>query len=173
MAPHVFVRPGELRTAAWSEFDFEMALWLIPDSRMKMGRPHSVPLSKQVITILEELKIEYAGSQLLFPGLRSRKRPISDNSLNAALRRMDYPKEEMTAHGFRTLASTNLHELGFESGDIELQLAHLDGNKIRAIYNRAERLPQRRKMMQAWSDYLDALKDDVDQRIVTMKRKRG
>jgi len=173
LAPHVFVRPGELRAASWSEIDLKKAEWVIPDTRMKMGRPHTVPLSDQVGDILKDLKAVSPERDLLFPGLRSRKRPISDNSLNAALRRMDYAKDEMTAHGFRTTASTCLHELGFESADIEMQLAHLDQNKIRAIYNRAERLPERRKMMQAWSDYLDALRKDEGQRVVALNRKQG
>lgn len=173
LAPHVFVRPGELRAASWSEFDLKKAIWVIPETRMKMGRPHTVPLSYQVKDILKDLKTENSEGELLFPGLRSRNRPISDNSLNAALRRMDYAKDEMTAHGFRTTASTCLHELGFASTDIELQLAHLDRNKIRAIYNKAERLPERRKMMQAWSDYLDALRKDEGQRVVALHRKQG
>ena len=157
LAPHVFVRPGELRAARWSEFDMKAATWVIPEHRMKMGRAHTVPLSTQVLTILRELKEITGGDELLFPGLRSRDRPISDNSLNAALRRLGYAKDEMTTHGFRTMASTRLHEHGFDSGDIELQLAHLDRNQIRATYNKAERLAERREMMQAWSDYLDVL----------------
>jgi integrase len=173
LAPHVFVRPGELRAASWSEFDLKEGVWVIPETRMKMGRPHTVPLSNQVKATLRELKAASTEGELLFPGLRSRKRPISDNSLNAALRRMDYAKDEMTAHGFRTTASTCLHELGFDSTDIELQLAHLDRNRIRAIYNKAERLPARRKMMQAWSDYLDVLRKDDGHRIVALKRRQG
>ena len=158
MAPYVFVRPGELRGAQWSEIDLSAATWVIPETRMKMGRPHTVPLSKQVLTILKELHEITGECDFLFPGLRSRSRPISDNSLNAALRRLGYSKTEMTTHGFRTMASTRLHELGFDSADIELQLAHLDRNQIRATYNRAQRLPKRRKMMQAWADALDALR---------------
>lgn len=158
LAPFVFVRPGELRGAQWSEIDLDTATWEIPADRMKMGRPHTVPLAKQVLPILEELRTITGGGELLFPGLRSTERPISDNTLNAALRRLGFGKDEMTAHGFRTMASTRLHELGIDSGDIELQLAHLDRNQIRATYNRAERLPERRKMMQRWADYLDELR---------------
>lgn len=158
LAPHVFVRPGELRGARWSEFDLTGATWIIPKHRMKMGRPHTVPLSIQVLALLRELKEITGEGELLFPGIRSKHRPISDNSLNAALRRLGYTKDEMTTHGFRTMASTSLHELGFDSSDIELQLAHLDRNQIRAIYNKAERLIERRKIMQAWSDYLDGLR---------------
>ena len=140
---------------------------------MKMGRLHTVPLSTQVLTILRELKGITGEGELLFPGLRSNHRPISDNSLNAALRRLGYAKDEMTTHGFRTMASTRLHELGLHSGDIELQLAHLDRNQIRATYNKAERLAERRKMMQAWSDYLDRLRSDKKNRITAIRRGQG
>ena len=173
MAPHVFVRPGELRAARWSEFDLKAATWVIPDHRMKMGRPHTVPLSTQALTILRESKEITGEGELLFPGLRSRERPISDNSLNAALRRLGYAKDEMTTHGFRTMASTRLHERGFDSGDIELQLAHLDRNQIRATYNKAERLTERRKMMRAWSDYLDGLRVDKKSRVAAPERGHG
>jgi integrase len=173
LAPHVFVRPGELRAASWSEFDLDRATWVIPGHRMKMARAHSVPLSTQVVAMLADLRSVIGEGELLFPGLRTHKRPISDNSLNAALRRMGYAKDEMTAHGFRTLASTCLHELGFASGDIELQLAHLDQNKIRAIYNKAERLTERRRMMQAWSDYLDGLRSDKGRRVVALNQQQA
>ena len=159
IAPYVFVRPGELRGAQWSEIDLKSANWVIPEARMKMGRSHMVPLSKQVMTILRDLHEITGEGDLLFPGLRSKSRPISDNSLNAALRRLGYAKTEMTAHGFRTTASTQLHELGFDTGDIELQLAHIDRNQIRATYNRAQRITERRKMMQEWANYLDKLRD--------------
>lgn len=170
LAPYVFVRPGELRGARWSEFDLNAATWLIPDYRMKMGRPHTVPLSIQVLAILRELKEITGEGELLFPGLRSKRRSISDNSLNAALRRLGYGKDEMTTHGFRTTASTHLHELGFDSGDIELQLAHQDRNQIRAIYNKAERLTERRKMMQAWADHLEGLRTDTKGRVTAFRR---
>ena len=173
LAPYVFVRPGELRGAQWSEINLRTATWVIPEERTKMGRPHAVPLSTQAVAILKELKEITGDGDLLFPGLRSRYRPISDNSLNAALRRLGYAKNEMTAHGFRTMASTRLHELGFASGDIELQLAHLDRNQIRAAYNRAERLVERRHMMQAWADYLDGLRVDKENRITSIRREAG
>lgn len=173
LAPYVFVRPGELRWAQWSEINLRTATWVIPEERTKMGRPHAVPLSTQAVAILKELKEITGDGDLLFPGLRSRHRPISDNSLNAALRRLGYAKNEMTAHGFRTMASTRLHELGFASGDIELQLAHLDRNQIRAAYNRAERLVERRHMMQAWADYLGGLRADKDSCVVSLKRGHG
>ncbi len=162
LAPYVFVRPGELRGARWSEFDLETATWEISEKRMKMGRAHTVPLATQLVPIIKELKEITGDSELLFPGLRSKERPISDNSLNAALRRLGYTKNEMTAHGFRTMASTQLHELGFDTGDIELQLAHLDRNQIRATYNRAERIAERRRMMQSWADFLDKLRNDKE-----------
>ncbi len=172
IAPYVFVRPGELRGAQWSEIDFQSAIWVIPETRMKMGRPHTVPLSKQVLIILKELQEITGEGDLLFPGLRSQSRPISDNSLNAALRRLGYAKTEMTAHGFRTMASTRLHEMGMDTDDIELQLAHLDRNQIRATYNRAQRLTERRKMMQVWADSLDALRAG-DNNVTALRDGRG
>ena len=159
LAPLVFVRPGELRGAEWSGFDLEAGEWRIPASRMKMREPHLVPLSSQAIAILKELQKHTSERRLLFPSLRSKDRPMSDNTLNAALRRLGYSGDEHTAHGFRSTASTRLNELGFPPDVIELQLAHAERNKVRAAYNRAERLDERRKMMQAWADYLDGLKD--------------
>lgn len=158
LAPIVFVRPGELRGAEWAEFDFKAAEWRIPGPRMKMGAEHVVPLSRQAIAILDELKLHTGGGRLLFPGLRSRDRSISDNTLNAALRRLGFAADEMTAHGFRSMASTRLNEMGWPPDVIELQLAHTERNKVRAAYNRAERMAERRKMMQAWADYLEGLR---------------
>jgi len=157
-APLVFVRPGELRHAKWAEFDLEAAMWSIPAGRMKMKRPHLVPLSRQAITMLEKLRSITGDGEYLFPGERTRTRPISDNTLNAALRRLGYSKDEMVAHGFRSIASTLLHELGWDTNVIEAQLAHADQDEIRAAYNRAQYLAERKKMMQAWADYLDQLK---------------
>ena len=126
LAPHVFVRPGELRTAEWSEFDINGRVWLIPGSKMKMGRPHKVPLSRQVISLLAELRPITGSSKLLFPSVRSNERPISDNTINAALRRLGYAKSEMTGHGFRAMASTLLNETRKWHPDaIERQLAHV------------------------------------------------
>jgi integrase len=125
---------------------------------MKMAREHLVPLSRQAAAILRDLHALTGNGKLVFPGLRSRDRPISDNTLNAALRRLGYSSDEMTAHGFRAMASTLLNEQGFPPDVIELQLAHQEKNKVRAAYNRAQRLDERRKMMQAWADYLDGLK---------------
>jgi integrase len=157
LAPLVFVRPGELRNAQWSEFDLDGGEWRIPAARMKM-REHIVPLSRQAIEILRELRALTGGSHYFFPSLRSRHRPMSNNAVNAALRRLGYSKDEMTGHGFRALASTCLNEQGWAPDVIELQLAHAERNKVRAAYNRASRLAERRKMMQAWADYLDGLR---------------
>lgn len=158
VAPLVFVRPGELRAAEWSEFDWENAEWRIPAARMKMGEPHIVPLSRQALAILRELQPLARGGCYLFPSLRTRERPMSDNTINAALRRLGYTSDEQTGHGFRSMASTLLNEQGFPPDVIELQLAHAERNKVRAAYNKAQRLPERRKMMQAWADYLDGLR---------------
>ncbi|MCH8072053.1 MAG: tyrosine-type recombinase/integrase [Proteobacteria bacterium] len=169
LAPHVFVRPGELRGALWAEIDWDNEEWVIPGERMKMNREHVVPLSKQAVAILKELQPVSGDFDLIFPGLRSRERPISDNTLNAALRRLGYTKDQMTTHGFRSTASTRLHEMRkgdkpmFDSAVIETQLAHVDSNAIRAIYNRFDSrkyITARRKMMQYWSDYLDRLKSE-------------
>jgi integrase len=157
LAPLVFVRPGELRAAEWSEFDLENADWRIPAARMKMGEPHVVPLSRQALAILRELQPLARGGRYLFPSLRTRDRPMSDNTINAALRRLGYSSEEQTGHGFRSMASTLLNEQGFPPDVIELQLAHAERNKVRAAYNKAQRFPERRKMMQAWADYLESL----------------
>lgn len=170
LAPHLFVRPGELRAARWEEFDFEGEgpLWRIPAERMKMGEEHIVPLSTQAVQLLQDLLPLTGPEGYLFPSLRTRSRPFSENTLNAALRRLGYSKEEMTAHGFRALASTNLNEQGYPPDVIELQLAHAERNKVRAAYNRAQRLVERRKMMQAWSDYLDGLRAGA--KVVPIKR---
>jgi len=158
MAPYVFVRPGELRRAEWSEFNMEDAEWRIPASRMKMKEKHIVPLSRQVVSILEDLH-QYTGhTRYLFPSMRANSAPISDVTLLAALRRMGYDKDTMTVHGFRSMASTLLNEQGYNRDWIERQLAHGERNTVRASYNFAQYLPERRKMMQEWSDYLDGLR---------------
>ncbi len=160
LAPLTFVRPGELRAAEWAEFSLESAepAWRIPGERMKMGEAHIVPLSRQAVAILRELRPLTGAGKYLFPSLRSAERPMSDNTINAALRRLGYTTDEMTGHGFRAMASTLLNEQGWHPDLIELQLAHAERNKVRAAYNRAQRLAERRKMMQAWADYLDGLK---------------
>jgi integrase len=158
LAPLTFVRPGELRAAEWTEFDLQNAEWRIPGHRMKMGEQHVVPLARQALGILGELQPLTRRSRYVFPSLLSRDRPMSENTVNAALRRLGYSREEQTGHGFRTIASTLLNEQGFPPDVIELQLAHAERNKVRAAYNKAQRLVERRKMMQAWADYLDALR---------------
>jgi integrase len=158
LAPLVFVRPGELRQAEWSEFDLEGAEWRIPAARMKMRELHIVPLARQALAILRELQPFARGGRYVFPSLRSRDRPMSNNTINGALRRLGYSSEEQTGHGFRSMASTLLNEQGLPPDVIELQLAHSERNKVRAAYNKAQRLPERRKMMQAWADHLDGLR---------------
>ena len=157
LAPLVFVRPGELRKAQWSEFDLDVQEWRIPAERMKMGVPHLVPLATQAVEILKELAPLTGSAKYLFPSVRSPREAMSENTINAALRRLNYGTDEMTAHGFRSMASTLLNEAGWNKDAIERQLAHGEKNKVRAAYNAAEHLPLRRKMMQAWADYLDGL----------------
>ena len=159
IAPYVFVRPVELRAAEWAEFNLDTAEWRIPSARMKMRQVHIVPLARQVISILEDLR-QYTGhGRYLFPSMRGESRCISDATLLRALRCMGYSKEEMTVHGFRSMASTLLNERGYNRDWIERQLAHGERNSIRAAYNYAEYLPERQKMMQWWADYLDGLRD--------------
>jgi integrase len=158
LAPYVFVRPGELRKMEHAELNFDAAEWRIPGERMKKGELHIVPLSTQAIDILRGVQQLTGNGRYVFPSLLSRDRPISDNTLNTALRRLGYSNEEMTGHGFRTMASTLLNEQGWHPDLIELQLAHAERNKVRDAYNRAQRLDERRKMMQDWSDYLDGLR---------------
>jgi len=158
---YTFARPGEIRHAEWKEINFEGAEWKIPAEKMKMRRPHIVPLAKQVVELLENLKPLTGHGIYVFPSLRSSKgtQPMSENTILYALRRMGFSRDEMTAHGFRSMASTLLNEQGWHPDVIERQLAHVEGNSVRAAYNYAEYLPERRKMMQAWADYLNSLKD--------------
>lgn len=159
LAPLVFVRPGELRTAEWSEFDLDSATWLIPARKMKMGLDHVVPLSTQAIAILRDIYSITGSGTYAFPSIRSRDRPMSDNTINAALRSMGYSKEVMTAHGFRAMARTILDEVMGERVDlIEHQLAHQVKDVNGRAYNRTAHLPARREMMQRWASYLDSLK---------------
>jgi integrase len=158
LAALTFVRPGELRHGEWSEIDYEKKEWRIAAGKMKMKRQHIVPLSRQSIAVLKDMELVTGHGRYIFPSERSRDRAMSNNTVNAALRRMGYTKEEMTGHGFRAMASTNLNEMGFHPDQIERQLAHVEGNKVRAAYNHAEYLPERKKMMQVWADYLDTLK---------------
>ena len=162
LAALVFVRPGELRHAEWTEFDFDKAEWRIPAGKMKMKEQHIVPLSAQAIAVLREVQPLTWRGRYVFPSERGDGRPMSENTINAALRRMGYAKDEMTGHGFRSMASTLLHELGLPHAVIERQLAHGERNKVSAAYNFAEHLPERRTMMQQWADYLDKLRTGAD-----------
>lgn len=160
VSPHVMARPGEVRMAQWSEFDLDNAVWKIPAERMKMRRPHQVPLSRQVLAYLQELFALTGPDGFVFPAFHTWKRPLSENTVNQAFRRMGYAAGEVTAHGLRTTASTLLNESGKWSPDaIERSLAHADANSIRGTYNRGRYWDERVAMHQWWSDYLDMLRD--------------
>lgn len=158
LAPLVFVRPGELRRAEWSEINLDAAEWRIPAERMKMREAHIVPLATQALEILRELKPLSGHSRYVFPSIRTITRPMSDGTINAALRRLGYDSDQHVGHGFRAMASTLLNEMGWPPDVIERQLAHAPRNKVRAAYNRAQHLAERRKMMQAWGEFLEALR---------------
>lgn len=158
LAPLLFARPGNLRAMEWSELRLDAAEWRIPAGKMKMREAHVVPLATQAVAILQALQPLTGRSRFVFPSLRTGSRPMSENTINAALRRLGFDKHTMTGHGFRALASTRLNEMGWAPDLIERQLAHAPRNKVRAAYNRAQYLSERKKMMQAWADYLDALK---------------
>ncbi len=159
LAPLVFVRPGELRKAAWAEFDLDGSVWRIPGERMKMKAAHIVPLSAQAVAILSELQPLTGAGHYVFPSVRTARRPMSENTVNAALRRLGYGTDEMTGHGFRSMAATRLNEMGWNADAIERQLAHAEANKVRAAYTHAAQyLEERARMMQAWADYLDGLR---------------
>ena len=171
LSPLVFVRPGELRHAEWAEIDFDAAEWRIPAGKMKMGEEHIVPLSTQAVAILRDLHPLTGHGRYLFPGERSASRPMSENTVNAALRRLGFDKDTMTGHGFRAMASTRLNELGWKPDVIERQLAHAERNKVRAAYNRAQYMEERRTMMQAWADYLDALRTGAN--VVPIRKRKA
>lgn len=162
LAPLVFVRPGELRAAEWTEIDLDRAEWRIPAERMKMRAPHLVPLSRQAVDILRDLRPLTGSGRYVFPSIRTTHRPMSEVTVNAALRRLGYGTTDHVGHGFRAMASTLLNERGWAPDVIERQLAHAPRNRVRAVYNRAQYLDERRRMMQAWADYLDALKAGAD-----------
>lgn len=163
LIPHVFVRPGELRRAEWSEFDFERAIWTIPAAKMKMRQPHMVPLSRQSLELLREAQTLSSMQHYVFSSLYPGKRPMSENTINAALRRLGYSGKEMTAHGFRSMASTLLNESGKWNPDaIERALGHNDANAVRAAYHRGQHWDERVEMAQWWSDYLDGLRSEND-----------
>ena len=160
LTPHVFQRPGEIRHMEWTEVDFGKAVWIIPEGKMKMRQPHSVPLSRQSLAILTNMRTLSGSGRYVFPSIRSRTRPISENTINAALRRMGYPKDQMTAHGFRTSASSLLNESGKWNPDaIERALAHMVAGSVRRIYNQSAYWTERVEMAQWWSDYLDELRE--------------
>lgn len=162
LSPLVFTRPGEIREASWAEIDLDEGEWNIPAARMKLRLPHVVPLAPQAVAILRDLHPLTGNGQFVFPGARSNKRPLSNMAVNAALRRMGYDKNTMTAHGFRAIARTILDEvLGFRPDFIEHQLAHAVKDANGRAYNRTSFLPQRRAMMLAWADYLDSLRARV------------
>lgn len=169
IAPLLFVRPGELRNAEWSEINFMKREWRIPAEKMKMRIEHIVPLSDQAITILQQLHPLTGNGKYLFPSVRTLSRPMSNNTLNGALRRLGYTKEEITPHGFRSMASTLLNEQGFNRDAIERQLSHGERNTVRAAYNFAEYLSDRKKMMQTWANYLDELAKNTNYKITALK----
>ena len=159
IAPHIFVRPGEMRHGEWSEVDLDKAIWTIPAGKMKARRTHAVPLSRQVVELFKELKEVSGGKGYMFPAFHTRLRPMSENTINAAFRRMGFSKDEMTAHGFRSTASTMLNESGLWHPDaIERALAHGDSNAIRGTYNRGNYWEERVRMAQWWSDYIDQIR---------------
>jgi len=159
LAPLVFLRPGELRQGEWSEVNLDKTQWRIPAEKMKSRIPHIVPLSTQAVAILRELAPLTSSGKYIFPSGRTRQRPMSENTVNAALRRLGYAKDEFTGHSFRKIASTMLNESHLWHRDaIERQLAHGERDEVRAAYNHAEHLPERERMMQWWADYLDELK---------------
>ena len=162
LLPYVFTRPGELRNAEWTEINFKAAEWRIPPEKMKARRLHIVPLSRQALEILQnDLRPLTGSGPYLFPG-RVSARPMSENTINAALRTMGYEKGKMTGHGFRSIASSHLNEAAWHRDAIERQLAHAEGNEVRAAYLHADFLAERRSMMQWWSDALDAVRDGAE-----------
>jgi integrase len=161
LAPLLFVRPGELRQMEWCEINFDTAEWRIPTTKMKMKSPHIVPLSKQSIHLLLQLKTLTGNSRYVFPNFHNSNKVLSQNTINHALRRLGYASSTMTAHGFRSMACTLLNEQGWNKDAIERQLAHSERNNVRAAYNYAQYLPERRQMMQEWADYLGSLSRQV------------
>ena len=159
LAPLLFVRPGELRHAEWSEIDFDAAEWRIPGTKMKMGADHIVPLATQAVEVLTELQKLTGRARYVFPSVRTGARPMSENTINAALRGMGYSSDMHTAHGFRATARTILDEVQGERVDlIEHQLAHAVKDVNGRAYNRTAHLPARKEMMQRWANYLDQLR---------------
>jgi integrase len=163
LAPLVFVRPGELRHAEWGEIDLDGGLWIIPAEKMKMRKAHYVPLSRQAGELLKDLQSITGPAGYVFPSIRTRTRPMSENTVNAGLRRLGYGPDEMTGHGFRAMASTLLNESGKWHPDaIERALAHGDSDKVRAAYHRGAHWQERVAMAQWWADYLDVLRTGAE-----------
>ena len=159
LLPHVFVRPGELRFAEWADFDFDKAIWTTPPHKTKVRRAHTVPLLHQAIRLIASVEHDADYSSFLFPSRRLTEQPMSENTINAALRRLGYAQDEMTGHGFRAMAATLLNEIGLWHADaIERQLAHCDSNAVRRAYTRGEYWDERVRMMQHRSDHLDFLR---------------
>ncbi|WP_176113523.1 tyrosine-type recombinase/integrase [Burkholderia cepacia] len=179
LAPLLFQRPGELRAAEWVELDLDAGIWEIPSDRMKRtkqgkasGGAHIVPLSSQAVMVLRELHALTGNGRFLFPSVRTKDRPMSDNTINGALRRLGYDGDTMTGHGFRAMARTILDEvLGLPAAIIEAQLAHAVKDPLGRAYNRTAHLPQRREMMQRWADYLDQLKAGAN--VIEINSARG
>jgi len=160
---HVFQRPGEVRQAEWTEVDFDKAIWAIPAARMKQRQPHRVPLSRQVLAILREAHALSGDGRFVFPKLGSPLKPMCENAINGALRRLKYTSAQMTAHGFRSTASTLLNESGKWNPDaIERALSHAEGNQVRAAYHRGAYWPERVEMAQWWSDHIDTLRSGAE-----------
>ena len=177
--PLVMVRPTELTSAVWSEFDLDKNIWVIPATRRKLLRhikeankpedAHIVPLCDQAIEILKYLQQYTGNSDYLFPSVRTRTRPISNDTIRSVLRVMGFDNNTITAHGFGGIASTFLNTLGYRSDVIEAQLSHKDKNEIRSAYNHADYMEERKVMLQEWADYMDGLKNGVDN-VVPIKR---
>jgi len=163
LAPHVYLRPGELRKTQWSEIDFEAAVWRVPAERTKMRKPHIVPLSTQALDLLRQLRAMGNAGDYLFPANSTFRKPICENTLNIALRRLGFTSDEMTSHGFRSIASTLLNESGLWHPDaIERSLAHRERDSVRAAYHRGAHWEERVRMAQWWSDYLCKLRDGAE-----------
>jgi len=174
LSPLLFVRPGELRKMEWADLDLDKAEWIIPAGKMKMGITHIVPLARQAVEVLREIQPLTGRGKYVFPGERDHDRPMSDNAIRSALRRMGWSNDEMTPHGFRAMASTILDNMGYKQEWLERQLAHEEPNKIKAAYKREAwrmYLPERTAMMQAWADYLDKLKAGAE--VIPLHKKAG
>lgn len=172
--PYVFVRMGEFRMMEWTELDFENRQWLIPADKMKMKTEHIVPLADQVITLLNELSEYNRHSKYVFRGANNKNRPMSENTVNDALRKMGYGKDRMCSHGFRSTAASSLYDMNYSEDEVETQLAHVERNKVKGAYDRRaikKKLPERIRMMQAYADFLDSLRNGAD--VIPLKQKRG